>query len=287
MITFVFPGQGAQYSGMGTNLFERFSRQIETAKSVLGLDIRDLCELNESQLRETHNTQPALFFVNALNYLSFERMGIQPDAAAGHSLGELNALVAAGVIDFATGLWIAWERGRCMSQTPDGQPSLGGMVAVSNISDTEVVLDLVAEEFSDFDTASINSPTQLVFAGPSGRTNELESRINALGIGRAIVLRVGAAFHSRYMLEAAERFRSRLEDANIEFHRPRCPVFSNATAEPFPEDPSGIKDLMVEQLTKPVLWMNTVQNIRRGETVMFQELGPRPILTPLIKETCS
>ncbi len=143
-----------------------------------------------------------------------------------------------GVIDFATGLWIAFDSGRCMSQVPNGQASIG-VRSQPNISVTEAVLELVAGEFVDFDTSSINLPSQLVFAGSSGQTYELELAVNSLGPGHAVVPGVGAAFHSRYVIEAAECFRSRLEDANIEFHKPRCPIFQRLQQNPFRKTPKG------------------------------------------------
>lgn len=121
---------------------------------------------------------------------------------------------------------------------PNGQASIG-VRSQPNISVTEAVLELVAGEFVDFDTSSINLPSQLVFAGSSGRTYELELAVNSLGPGHAVVPGVGAAFHSRYVIEAAECFRSRLEDANIEFHKPRCPIFQRLQQNPFRKTPKG------------------------------------------------
>lgn len=285
MIAFLFPGQGAQFSGMGAALLARFPEQVVMADALLGRSLRALCASDEATLRDTRNTQPALFFVNALHHLEALRAGLRPDLAAGHSLGELNALVAAGVFDLETGLRIAIERGRAMARATADESFRGGMVAASGLTDTAALEALLQAEFPDFDRATLNSPRQIALSGPAGRVQELRARIEALGIARAAVLNVGCAFHSRYVAAATEDFAAWLDGAGFAFQAPRIPVFSNATAAPFPSDPAEIKALMTRQLVSPVRWMDSIRAMAAQGPVLFQELGPRPVVTALTAET--
>ncbi len=284
MIAFLFPGQGAQFSGMGRHLFEDFPKQVEMADRVLGHSVRDLCGQDEATLRETQNTQPALFFVNALHLLWMQRMGVRADMAAGHSLGELNALVAAGVLDLESGLRIAVERGRVMASASD-QSVRGGMVAASGLTDPSELDALLKQEFPDFDRATLNSPSQVAVSGPAERTQQLRTRIEELNLARAAILNVGCAFHSRYVAGAASDYRTWLQQASVDIRPPRFSVYSNATAAPFPADRETIVELMVQQLTSPVRWMDSIAAMVEQGPVLFQELGPRSVVTPLVTET--
>lgn len=285
MIALVFPGQGAQFSGMGRDLFDDFPREVAMADRVLGRSVRELCDLDEATLRETENTQPALFFVNALHLLWMQKTGIRPDMAAGHSLGELNALVAAGVLDLESGLRLADERGRVMAAAASDQSFRGGMVAATGLTDPSDLDSLLQAEFADFDRATLNSPSQIAVSGPAARTQELRSRIDELGLGRAAVLNVGCAFHSRYVADAASVFQAWLRTESVDIRAARIPVYSCVTAEPFPDDREGIVDLLVRQLTSPVRWMDAVRAMARNGSVLFQELGPRSVVTPLVRES--
>ncbi len=285
MIALFFPGQGAQFSGMGRDLFDDFPKEVAMADRVLGRSVRELCDRDEATLRETENTQPALFFVNALHLRWMQRMGVRPDMAAGHSLGELNALVAAGVLDLESGLRIADERGRVMAGAASDQSFRGGMVAASGLKAPSDLDALLQAEFADFDRATLNSPSQIAVSGPAARTQELRSRIEELGLARAAVLNVGCAFHSRYVADAASVFHAWLLTESVDIRSPRVPVYSCVTAEPFPDDREGIVDLLVRQLTSPVRWMDTVRAMAGHGPVLFQELGPRSVVTPLVRES--
>lgn len=285
MIAFVFPGQGAQFSGMGRELLDDFPEEVAMADGVLGRSVRDLCALDDAALRETENTQPALFFVNALHLLWMHRLGVRPDLAAGHSLGELNALVAAGVLDLESGLRIADQRGRAMADAAADQSFRGGMVAATHLANHADLDALLTAEFPDFDRASLNSPGQVSLSGPAARTQELRARIEELGLGRAAVLNVGCAFHSRYMADAAATFEAWLSGASVAIRPGRAPVYSCATAEPFPADRQQIVDLMVRQIVSPIRWMDTVRAMAENGPVLYHELGPRSVVTALVRES--
>lgn len=285
MIAYLFPGQGAQFSGMGRDLFDRFPEDVAMADRVLGQSIRALCAAPDATLRETQNTQPALFFVNALYHKSLKKLGLRPDMTAGHSLGELNALVAAGVFDLETGLRIAMQRGQAMALATSDESFRGGMVAASDLKGKDALVALLDSEFQDFDQATLNSPGQIALSGPRDRLDVLHARIEELGIARAAVLNVGCAFHSRYVKNATDGFKAWLTRAGLRITAPKVPVYSNVTAAPFPASPDAIIDLMVRQLVSPVRWMDSVRAMAATGPVLFQELGPRPVVTPLVTET--
>ena len=284
MIAFLFPGQGAQFSGMGAKLIDSFPSEVSMADGVLQESIAALCQAEDTYLRRTDNTQPALFFVNALYAQELERMGIRPSLAAGHSLGELNALVSAGVMSLKDGLKVALARGRAMAYAAEKRAFHGGMVAIGSVTDPESLRGLLDEEYSDCDLAADNSPTQLAVSGPADRVKGLARRVDERGLGRATVLNVGGAFHSRYMRDASNAYREWLFSGEIDVNAPSIPVFSNVPAEPYTSDRTEVTELMEQQLTSPVRWRDEVHAMARQGPVLFQELGPRSIVTSLASE---
>lgn len=274
MLTFMFPGQGAQHRGMGAALFEQFPRQVEQANAILGYDLPALCQQSGPKLNDTAFTQPALFTVNALAEMSVRRAGVEPDFVIGHSLGEYNALLSAGVIDFETGLQLVKMRGELMAR----QNGKGTMIAV--LDPDLAQLQAVADELSpDFCIANDNSPKQLVCAGSVAAVEEASRRITAGNIGKVVPLKVSGAFHTRFMADAAAEFRQFC--ARFSFKPGRLPVVSNLSARP--HDGRDWPERLSEHLTRPVQWRQTLAYLRQQGPMLFQEVGPGTVLTTLAK----
>ncbi|MBB5953764.1 trans-AT polyketide synthase/acyltransferase/oxidoreductase domain-containing protein [Saccharothrix tamanrassetensis] len=267
----VFPGQGAQRKGMGGDLFDRFPDLCAVADRVIGVPVAELCA-SESALRDTRYVQPALFVVNALSYLAVHDEG-PPDFLAGHSLGEYNALFAAGCLDFGTALALVCRRGDVMARTTVA----GGMVAVLG-PDLSVLPGLLADAgLTDVDIANDNADDQVVLAGPDDSLTTAAKAIRAAGAGRCVPLAVAAPFHSRYMLPAAREFEDVLAD--VRFAPPRVPVISNVTARP--HDPALIGHLLALQVRTPVRWRETMRYLVDHDVREVRELGPGKVLAGL------
>jgi malonyl CoA-acyl carrier protein transacylase len=283
MIAFVFPGQGSQKRGMGAELFDSVPEYASVEKEVdaiVGYSMRELCLTDPgNRLRETQYTQPSLYVVNALYYYKAIAEGKRPSFVAGHSLGEYNALLAAGAFDFLTGLQLVKRRGELMSQARNG-----AMAAVIGMKD-EAVAALVREPgLSTIDLANRNSPTQIVVSGPVEDIKRAGPVFEAAGAQMYIPLPVSAAFHSRYMAQAANAFAGFL--APYRFGELKVPVISNVTAQPYPrENPAeNIKSLLSRQITSSVLWTQSVQHLLAGGVTEFLELGPGNVLTKLVQQ---
>jgi len=275
MKAFAFPGQGSQTRGMGTDLFARFPRLVAEASDLLGYDIRDLC-LNDPhrELGQTRFTQPALYVVNALSYLARrEDDPTPPDVLLGHSLGEYNALFAAGTYDFAEGLRLVARRGELMSQAP-----AGGMAAVLGLAASDVSRALADGGFDDIDVANLNSPTQTVISGPSAQIEAVQGSLERLG-ANYIVLNVSAAFHSRAMAFMVPAFRALLADAGL--RPPAIPVIANVTAQPYA--PDTVAETLIAQICAPVRWTESVRWILGHPGAEVHEVGPGKVLTSLVK----
>ncbi|MEU3003014.1 ACP S-malonyltransferase [Streptomyces sp. NPDC007020] len=271
----VFPGQGSHRPGIGKDLFPRFPHLVRQADSVLGRSITDLC-LNGSaeELTDTRNTQTAMYVVGALSYLDAVRTtGQVPDAVAGHSLGEYVALFAAGTFDFLTGLEIVVRRGELMAQAP-----AGGMAAVMG-AEPERIREVLARHAPGVDIANLNAPDQTVVAGPADQIKGLAAAFG--DEARAVVpLKVGGAFHSRYMADAAEEFGAFL--AQYRLGPPRIEVVSNVTARPYgPDEPAG---LLSRQIASPVRWSESVEYLLGHPDAEIRELGPGQVLTGLVAQ---
>lgn len=274
MLTYVFPGQGSQFKGMGEELLNDFKTLTNIASDILGYSIKDLC-LNDphNQLNLTQYTQPALYVVSALSYIkNYEKISKKSDFLAGHSLGEYNALFAAGVFDFETGLQLVKKRGELMSQSRSG-----GMAAVIGMSIDDIKEIISKNNFSKIDIANINSPIQVVL---SGALDEIESAASVFEENKAryIVLPVSAAFHSRYMEETKVAFSEFLGKFN--FNHAKIPVISNVSARPY--EKGFEKNNLCEQITGAVRWTETVEYLMGRGDMEFKELGPGNVLTNLI-----
>ncbi|MBW4720369.1 PfaD family polyunsaturated fatty acid/polyketide biosynthesis protein [Saccharothrix sp. SC076] len=256
---------------MGGDLFDRFPEHRATADRVIGVPVARLClEDPDHLLRDTRYAQPALFVVNALSYLAAEAG--PPDFFAGHSLGEYNALFAAGSLDFATALELVCRRGEVMSRAAGG-----GMVAVIGAGPDRLRGLLADAGVADVDVANDNSTTQVVLSGPLDSLAAATKAVRAAGAARCVPLAVSAAFHSRHMRAAAREFEDVLAD--IRFAPPRVPVFSNVTARP--HDPGLIGDMLALQVRSPVRWRETMDRLAAAGVREVREFGPGRVLTEL------
>jgi malonyl CoA-acyl carrier protein transacylase len=277
-IACLFPGQGSQSKGMGAELFDRYADWTKIADDVLGYSIRELClDDPRGELGQTAFTQPALFVVNAMSYRARTEEGLAPPAfVAGHSLGEYNALVAAGVFDFTNGLRMVRERGALM-----GQISGGGMMAVIGLPPARIEAALGASEAGRrVDVANFNSPEQTVLAGVVEDLEATEAALKAAGARACIILKVSAAFHSRYMHEPMRRFKAFL--ANFEFGPPSIPVVANLTGIPYA--PDVLHDTLADQIGHSVRWLDSVRFLVSQGVTDFEEVGPGTVLTKLVAQ---
>ncbi|MFS8068492.1 MAG: ACP S-malonyltransferase [Byssovorax sp.] len=274
MIAALFPGQGAQKKGMGQHLFGAHRDLVARADAILGYSVRALClEDPEQQLNRTLYTQPALFVVNALLYLESRARDLKPDMVAGHSLGEYNALWAAGVFDFETGLRLVRRRAELMDRA-----SGGGMAAVVGMDAARVSSVLAEHDGSALDLANLNEPTQVVISGPRSELERFKPIFEAQKVRLYSILEVSAAFHSRYMEPARREFASFLDD--IPLKQPLIPVIANCTARP--HEPGSLKRSLSDQIVKPVRWTESIDYMLGQGVSEFEEYGPRKILGGMV-----
>jgi [acyl-carrier-protein] S-malonyltransferase len=280
MKAYVFPGQGAQFPGMGKDLYENFAEakeRFDEANDILGFEItRLMFEGTEEDLRQTKVTQPAIFLHSVI--LAGILEDFRPEMVAGHSLGEFSSLVANQTLSFADGLKLVSQRATAMQKACEMEPST--MAAIIGLEDR--VVEEVCEEIPEVVVpANYNSPGQVVISGSIGGIDKAVERLSELGAKRALKLSVGGAFHSPLM----EPARRELETAimNTRFAPPVCPVYQNFTAMPT-RDPDTLRTNLVAQLTAPVKWTQTVQNMLRDGASSFTEVGPGKVLQGLIKK---
>jgi trans-AT polyketide synthase, acyltransferase and oxidoreductase domains len=279
MRTVLFPGQGAQFRGMGKDLFPVYPQLTRAASEILGYSIEELC-LQDSgdQLRYTQYTQPALYVVNAFGYMKKKREGaadVQADYFAGHSLGEYNALLAAEAFDFESGLRLVKKRGELM-----GKASGGAMAAVVGIDSRKIRQVLEENGLLEIDLANYNTPTQTVISGKKDAITCAEAKFRDLQI-RCVVLNVTAPFHSRYMQPAQQEFAEFIK--RIRFFPLKTPVISNVIAAP--HENGKVPELLVNQIVSPVLWNDSVRFLLTQGDMQFTEIGSN-ILTKMVNEIC-
>lgn len=283
MRVFMFPGQGSQSTGMGRDLFDEVQeyKAVERdADSRLGYSMRALCLENpNNQLARTEFTQPAMYTVNALHYYAKLREGVRPDLAIGHSLGEYNALLAAGAFDFLTGLAMVRKRGALMAQATGG-----GMAAVIGLNPERIAEALGKGGLGSIDVANYNSARQTVISGPTEDIRRAGPVLQDAGARAYVPLPVSAAFHSRYMVKAAAEFERFL--IPFQFYRLRIPVISNVTGEAYPMEgsPRLLKKFLVRQIAEPVRWSASLAAIRRLGAAEYQEIGNGNVLSKLLTE---
>lgn len=277
---YVFPGQGAQFSGMGKELFEtsREARaRFEEADEVLGFALSKIMfEGTADELKATRVTQPAVFLHSMAAVAAAD--AFTPDMTAGHSLGELSALVAARSLNFSDGLRLVSKRAEAMQKACEAEPST--MAAVLGLAD-EKVEEICAETEGVVVAANYNCPGQLVISGSVPAVEAAAEKLKEAGARRALILPVGGAFHSPLMQPAAAELKAAIEAT--EFHAPVCPVYQNVTAEAS-TDPQTIQKLLIEQLTAPVRWTQSVQKMVEDGASSFTELGPGKVLQGLIRK---
>lgn len=276
-LIFLFPGQGSQSKGMGSGLFEQFPEITKAADETLGYSIRRLClEDPQNQLTQTDYTQPAMYVVNALTFSKLKQeYGREPDFVAGHSLGEYNALYAAGVFDFATGLKLVQERGRLMAQATGG-----GMAAVIGLTRDQIRDVLLLFGSTDVGIANLNAPQQTVISGLKEAIDEIRPSFEEAGARLFLPLPVSGAFHSRFMEPARKEFEVFLK--RFSFAPPRIPVISNVEALPYP--PDDVSSLLARQITSPVRWVESIQYLSRQPNPTFREAGPGTTLQGMLKQ---
>ncbi|MFA6950729.1 MAG: ACP S-malonyltransferase [Lentimicrobiaceae bacterium] len=281
MKAYVFPGQGAQFVGMGKDLYDNNAEAkalFEKANEILGFRITDLMFAGtDEDLRQTRVTQPAIFLHSVI---LAKTLGTQftPDMTAGHSLGEFSALVAAGALSFDDGLKLVYARAMAMQKACEAEPST--MAAIIGLDDAKVeeVLKSIPEIVVP---ANYNCPGQLVISGSFKGIEIACEQLKAAGAKRALPLKVGGAFHSPLMEPARIELAEAINQTT--FNKPVCPVYQNVNAKPV-TDPVLIRENLVKQLTSPVRWTQTVQNMVADGATQFIEVGPGTVLQGLVKK---
>lgn len=280
MKAYVFPGQGAQFSGMGKDLYENseIAKELfDKANEILGFDIKMIMfEGSAEDLKQTKVTQPAVFLHSVI--LAKTLADFKPEMVAGHSLGEISALVANETLDFESGLKLVYKRALAMQDACEANPST--MAAILGLED-KIVEDTCKEIEGVVVAANYNCPGQLVISGEIEAVNLACEKLKELGAKRALVLPVGGAFHSPLMKSAEEELAKAIEETT--FNTPICPVYQNVTTTAI-TDPAAIKKNLIAQLTAPVKWTQSVQQMIADGATEFIEVGPGNTLQGLVKK---
>ncbi|HAX14785.1 MAG TPA: [acyl-carrier-protein] S-malonyltransferase [Leeuwenhoekiella sp.] len=281
MKAYIFPGQGAQFTGMGKDVYETsdVARELfERANEILGFDITKIMfEGSAEELKETKVTQPAIFLHSVALFKALGDSAV-PQMVAGHSLGEISALVANGVLSFDDGLRLVSQRAQAMQKACDSVPST--MAAILGLED-ELVEAVCADVDGVVVAANYNCPGQLIISGEIEAVNEACERLKERGAKRALVLPVGGAFHSPLMEPAREELAAAIEKTT--FSTPTCPIYQNVSTTAV-TDPAEIKKNLLFQLTAPVKWTQSVENMLKDGATEFIEVGPGKVLQGLVKK---
>ncbi len=281
MNAYIFPGQGAQFTGMGLDLYQNSSLAkdlFEQANDILGFSITNtMFEGTADDLKETKVTQPAVFLHSVILAKTLGE-GFKPDMVAGHSLGELSALVANNTLTFEDGLRLVSKRALAMQKACEMQPST--MAAVLGLDD-DIVENVCASTEGIVVAANYNCPGQLVISGDIDAVNRACETLKEKGARRALVLPVGGAFHSPLMEPAREELAAAIE--HTKFSKPNCPIYQNVTANAV-SDQASIKANLISQLTAPVRWTQSVQQMIADGATLFTEVGPGNVLQGLVKK---
>jgi [acyl-carrier-protein] S-malonyltransferase len=278
---YVFPGQGAQFPGMGKNLYETNEAAkdlFEQANDILGFRITDVMfGGTEDELKQTKVTQPAIFLHSTILFLT--TADLQPAMVAGHSLGEFSALIANKALSFEDGLRLVAKRAEAMQRACEINPST--MAAVLGMEDSQVEEICASITSEVVVAANYNCPGQLVISGSIEGVNIACEKLKSAGAKRALVLPVGGAFHSPLMEPARKELEAAIAATN--FSTPTCPVYQNVDAMPY-SDPEMIKQNLINQLTAPVRWTQTVRKMIEDGAGRFTEVGPGSVLQGLVKK---
>lgn len=281
MNAYIFPGQGAQFSGMGLDLYENSPKAqglFESANDILNFNITDIMfEGSAEDLKQTKVTQPAIFLHSVILAKTLGD-SFNPDMVAGHSLGEFSALVANGTLNFEDGLKLVFQRALAMQKACELQPST--MAAVLGLDD-DIVEKICATTEGIVVAANYNCPGQLVISGEIDAINRACETLKEEGARRALVLPVGGAFHSPLMEPAREELAAAIE--NTLFNKPNCPIYQNVTAKAV-TDETNIKANLISQLTAPVRWNQSVQQMIVDGATLFTEVGPGNVLQGLVRK---
>jgi [acyl-carrier-protein] S-malonyltransferase len=281
MKAYLFPGQGAQFSGMGKDLYEASEEAkvlFEQANKILGFRITDIMFEGEAEeLKQTKVTQPAIFLHSTI-LAKLLGESFKPEMVAGHSLGEISALTAVGVLSFEDGLNLVSKRALAMQAACEAEPST--MAAILGL-ENDVVEDVCAKVDGIVVAANYNCPGQLVISGAVDAINDACEQLKEAGARRALVLPVGGAFHSPLMEPARAELAQAIEATT--FNTPACPIYQNVTASAI-TNPDEIKGNLVAQLTAPVRWTQTMQQMIDDGVSSFTEVGPGKVLQGLVKK---
>jgi len=281
MTSIVFPGQGSQYLGMGKEVLEtnpEYYEYLSKVKELSGIDIKKIIfASSEEELTQTQNAQLAILCISYIKFLyATRKQGIKPDVVAGHSVGEWTALVACGAVSFEQAVSMVYLRGKYMSQSESNNQ--GSMAAVLGLDSKKVTAEL--KKYPDVVVANYNSPVQIVISGEKTQLLNALKDLSSAGAKKVVQLKVSGPFHSPFMEQAAQRLAQDIK--NIEFYDPEVPIVQNVSAK-FETDKRIIKENIIQQITSPVRWTESIQTKLSAGVKKFVEAGPGKVLTGLIR----